>query len=156
MHKIRYITDSLRRGAQLFYNSNSIPVRGNRVLLPLMPWKCEKPTYPLHSIQENSVCSRFPCLCSAGLQLWAHIQTRCSLLVFFWCCAGLLWWQHQTWHMEEKQQEQPWSCFLVDVSDIQHRRRENQKADMQHRHAVLHAYIAYQNFPGGDSRSKTS
>lgn len=60
MHKIVYITDPLRWGSWYFYNCNSIPFIGKWVLLTLMHWKCEKPTYAPQTAFKSVFCSSFP------------------------------------------------------------------------------------------------
>lgn len=105
-----------------------------------------------HHLSSTVFCSRFPPLLFVELELQAHIQSG-HFGLFFFSGSG----QHQlsvppsvmlycsgdsslTWSVEEKQQEKTGSCFLVDVSDVQHSRRDNQKrVDIWHRHAVSHA-----------------
>jgi len=82
-----------------------------------------------------------------------HPNQALSVAFFFWlqavpalcstirdtvlgCCGDSC----QPWSKGEKQQEEPGSHFLADVSDVKHRGRGSQKTvDIRHRHAVSHA-----------------
>lgn len=134
----------------------------------LMHSKCEKPTYAL-CIQVRH--------CSApGFHIYSmlgcsdeHTSRPGTFCFFFWlwvvpalcsticdamlsCCgAGI---RPGAWGRSSKNTQDLISLWM---SLTYNSRRENQKnVDIWCRHAVLHAWIAYQNFPGGDSRSKTS
>lgn len=152
MHKIVYITNPLRWGSWYFYNCNSIPFIGKGVLLTLMHWKCEKPTYAPWTAFKSVFCSSFPpSLCwvavtsthpnqALSAAFFLALGTASAVLHHPWHRAGLLQWRYQTQGKGEKQHEEPGSHLLADVSDIQRRGWENpKKVDIWRRHAVLHA-----------------
>lgn len=84
MHKIVYIMDPLRWGSWYFYNCNSIPFIGKWVLLTLMHWKCEKPTYAPQTAFKSVFCSSFPHLLCRVAVTSTQPNQALSAAFFFW------------------------------------------------------------------------